>query len=170
MEYACNIAVYGADLPHNRIFSRLVNIHILLLSHHPFPRSFIKGSIEAVMHGRPLTLTEYLALGAKYCRLNPGQRREAYTVYEKYASWLESNNYYDSCDRTVDLLNRIRRMSIEDRVNNNIRFDIIYVDGETHLRRYCTASPFLLAIQFCFHTYIAVTHPPCTLYFVMAAL
>jgi len=91
-------------------------------------RSLIKGSIEAVTHGRPLTRTEYFALGAKYCRLNPEQRSEAYSVYEKYASWLESNNYYDSCDRTVDLLNRIRRMSIEERVNNNIRFDIIYVD------------------------------------------
>ena len=83
------------------------------------------------MHGRPLSLTEYLELGAKYCRLNNDQRREAYEVYEKYSSWLETNHYYDSCDRTVDLINRIRCVSIVDRVHINIRFDRIYVDGET---------------------------------------
>lgn len=92
------------------------------------------------MLGRPLNVTEYLGLGAKYCRLNQDLRREAYAVYEKYSSWLESNNYYDSCDRTVDLLNRIRRVSLEDRALNNIRFDKIYIDGtwaSVALKRLC---------------------------------
>ena len=101
------------------------------LRFYDFSRTFVKGSIEAVMKGRPLTEPEYLGLGKSYCRLNQEQRQEAYAVYKKYASWLESNGYYDSCDRTVDLLNRIRKVSLQDRSENNIRFDKIYIDGES---------------------------------------
>ena len=80
------------------------------------------------MHGRPLTAKEYLELGAKYCRLNKEQREEAYRVYEKYCIWLETNGYYDSCDKTIDVLNRIQKVALEARSENNIHFDKIYVD------------------------------------------
>jgi len=91
-------------------------------------RTYIKGSIESVMKGRPLTEEEYLDLGKNYCRLNQGQRKEAYAVYKKYAAWLAENEYYDSCDRTVDILNRLRKISLEERVQNNLRWDKIYID------------------------------------------
>ena len=83
------------------------------------------------MHGRHLTPDEYQALGTKYCRLNKEQRQEAYQVYERYSGWLEEGNYFDSCDRTIDLLNRLRRVSFDDRINNNLRFDKIYIDGKS---------------------------------------
>lgn len=83
------------------------------------------------MKGSPLDQSEYLTLGKNYCRLNPGQREESYAVYQKYASWLDSNGYYDSCDRTVDLLNRIKKVPLEMRIKKNMRFDKIYIDGKS---------------------------------------
>lgn len=91
-------------------------------------RTYIKGSIESVMKGRPLTEEEYLNLGKNYCRLNQNQRKEAYTVYKKYASWLAENQFYDSCDRTVDILNRLRAIPLEQRMQTNLRWDKIYID------------------------------------------
>jgi len=91
-------------------------------------RSYIKGSIEAVKLGRPLNQQEYLALGASKCRLKQQQRSEAYAVYLKYSQWCKSNNYYDACDRTADLLNLFRSTSLDDRIQENIHFDRIYVD------------------------------------------
>ena len=95
----------------------------------PVPlRTYIKGSIESVMVGRPLTEDEYFRLGRNYCRLKQEQRKEAYAVYKKYAAWLADNEYYDSCDRTVDIMNRLRKISPEDRAQNKLRWDKIYID------------------------------------------
>ena len=80
------------------------------------------------MAGRPLTEDEYLDLGRSYCRLNQNQRKEAYAVYRKYAAWLADNEYYDSCDRTVDIMNRLRKISLEERMQNNLCWDKIYID------------------------------------------
>ncbi|CAB9504446.1 tetratricopeptide repeat and ankyrin repeat containing 1 [Seminavis robusta] len=43
-------------------------------------RSFIKGSIEAAMGGKPLTKEEYLSLGRKRCRISEDQRIAVYNV------------------------------------------------------------------------------------------
>lgn len=80
------------------------------------------------MKGRPLTEEEYLDLGKSYCRLNQDQRMEAYAVYKKYATWLAEKKFYDSCDRTVDILNRLRAIPLEERMQTNLRWDKIYID------------------------------------------
>ena len=49
-------------------------------------RSFIKGSVEASLVGRPLLLSEYIDLNdfsEERCRLQLEQRREAYKWYEE---------------------------------------------------------------------------------------
>lgn len=78
--------------------------------------------------GRPLTQEEYLDLGVNRCRLDPKHRQEAYIVYERYSQWLQSNAYYDACDRTADLLSRFCRTSSEQRVQEKIKYDKLYVD------------------------------------------
>ncbi len=67
-------------------------------------RSFIKGSIEAVLAGSPLTLEEYIALAEERCRLTPDQRREAYATYEAYESRLQRTGLWDESGRTMDFL------------------------------------------------------------------
>jgi hypothetical protein len=67
-------------------------------------RSFIKGSIEAVKAGRPLTLNEYLALAPERCRLTPDQRGEAYSVFEVYEGQLARSRLWDESGRTLDAL------------------------------------------------------------------
>ena len=67
-------------------------------------RSFIKGSIEAVLAGRPLTLKEYLALAPERCRLTSDQRREVYSVFEVYEGQLARDRLWDESGRTLDTL------------------------------------------------------------------
>ncbi len=67
-------------------------------------RSYIKGSIEAVIAGRPLTLDEYLALAPGRCRLTPDQRREAYAIFEVYEGQLKQAGLWDESGRALDTL------------------------------------------------------------------
>ncbi len=69
-------------------------------------RSFIKGSIEAALAGRPLTLGEYLDLAPERCRLAPHQRREAYAVFQEYESRLVRDGLWDDSGRVMDVLKR----------------------------------------------------------------
>lgn len=48
--------------------------------------NFIKGSIQAVQKGGPLSEEEYMTLGEKQCRLNLDQRKVAYQRFGKL-SW-----------------------------------------------------------------------------------
>jgi hypothetical protein len=73
-------------------------------------RSFIKGSIEAALLGRPLTLEEYLdtnVFGEEgRCRLPVEQRRKAYAMYLAYEKELAGSGMWDDSDRVLDLLVR----------------------------------------------------------------
>ena len=66
-------------------------------------RSFIKGSIQAVMKGAPLSLGEYLALGKKRCTLGQVQREEAHAGYRQYRRFLEQHDLHDDMDRLFDV-------------------------------------------------------------------
>ena len=89
-------------------------------------RSFIKGSIEAVMAGRPLSESEYMNLGENRCRLSQRQRKLAYIAYVKYQQYLDQGRLWDSCDRVGSLLRCIRSTGFETR--NDISFNKVYVD------------------------------------------
>eukprot|EP00597_Dinobryon_sp_UTEXLB2267_P010567 CAMPEP_0170100792 /NCGR_PEP_ID=MMETSP0020_2-20130122/1864_1 /TAXON_ID=98059 /ORGANISM="Dinobryon sp., Strain UTEXLB2267" /LENGTH=664 /DNA_ID=CAMNT_0010323745 /DNA_START=228 /DNA_END=2219 /DNA_ORIENTATION=- len=72
-------------------------------------RSFIKGSIEAVLLGRPLHLKEYLdleAFGKERCRLPKDLRRKAYEIYSKYEAEMRRRQMWDDADRVMDILAR----------------------------------------------------------------
>jgi hypothetical protein len=90
-------------------------------------RSFIKGSIEAVQAGRPLTRDEYLGLGKSRCRLKPEHREMAYSAYEAYQSFLESEpELWDDTDRIIEILKAIREASEEE--FSKLYFKKVYVD------------------------------------------
>jgi superfamily I DNA/RNA helicase len=89
-------------------------------------RSFIKGSIEAVQAGRPLTQEEYLGLGENRCRLPREQRQTAYAAYEQYQQYLSHGRLWDDCDRLAVLLRKIQAADYE--VREEIAFHKVYVD------------------------------------------
>jgi hypothetical protein len=72
-------------------------------------RSFIKGSIDAVLKKRYLTREEYLNLGVNHCRLDRDQRQQAYDTFEQYR---KASDWWDDCDRVADIV----RVLFEDRV------------------------------------------------------
>ena len=94
-------------------------------------RSFIKGSIEAALAGRPLTLQEYMLLAEQRCRLAPDQRREAYAIYEAYEGQLQrSGGLWDESGRTMDFLShwiRSGRQAVE-ATGRGGEYDRVYVD------------------------------------------
>jgi hypothetical protein len=67
-------------------------------------RTFIKGSVEAVIKGEPLSFDEYTALGRSRVRISEDQRREVYCVYERYAEYLKKNKMWDEEDRVQNLI------------------------------------------------------------------
>ena len=72
-------------------------------------RSFLKGSIEAVLLGRPLHVKEYLdleAFGKDRCRLPKDLRRKAFDMFEKYEAELRRRQMWDDADRVMDILAR----------------------------------------------------------------
>lgn len=75
-------------------------------------RSFIKGSIEAVVKGSPLSREEYLdekVIGYRgRCRLSPEHRHRAYGVFEKYEAAMQASNMWDDCDRIANLLRALQ--------------------------------------------------------------
>jgi hypothetical protein len=46
--------------------------------------------------GGPLSLADYLALGTRQSLLNPAQRELAHGLFQRYRSWLDEANLYDS--------------------------------------------------------------------------
>ena len=108
-------------------------------------KSFIKGSIEAVMKGEALTREEYLDLekiGSKRCRLSPEQREKVYDVYEKYEMYMsrEGKSRWDECDR-------IFRVVIGLWTNREVRQKLtrrrIYVDEVQDYTQVCRCHPIL---------------------------
>jgi AAA domain len=90
-------------------------------------RSFIKGSIEAVKASRPLKREEYLQLGKSRCRLSQKHRELAYSAFEVYQSFMDTEpTLWDESDRIMEILAAVRRSSPEDL--SEIRFDRIYID------------------------------------------
>ncbi|KAG7361350.1 UvrD-like helicase [Nitzschia inconspicua] len=90
-------------------------------------RSFIKGSVEAVKAGRPLTRDEYLQLGNSRCRLSKKHRESAYAAFQVYESYMKATpDLWDETDRINEILSSIRRASPE--VVAELSFDHIYVD------------------------------------------
>ena len=100
-------------------------------------RSFFKGSIEAVLLGRPLQLKEYLDLenfGKNRCRLPKDARRTAFRIYEQYEKELLATDMWDDCDRMLDLLKRCdlnERRPLSGCISDGLgtrNYDRVYVD------------------------------------------
>ena len=92
-------------------------------------RSFIKGSLEAAMAGRPLTLREYLELVPNRCRLAEEQRREAYAVFEKYEGILIREGLWDDAVRVMDSVGHWLRDGLAaSAVASQVQYDRVYVD------------------------------------------
>lgn len=74
--------------------------------------SFIKGSVESVMAGRPLTREQYTDLnliGKGRCKLDNEARNCAYTIFEKYQSWISSlHNRWDAQDLVIEVYQRLK--------------------------------------------------------------
>ena len=89
-------------------------------------RSFIKGSIDAVSEGRPLTQCEYLKLGQNRCRLSRDQRVAAYSAYERYQKYLSKESLWDDCDRVSALLGLLQSADFE--TKQELGVHKVYVD------------------------------------------
>ena len=67
-------------------------------------KSFLKGSIEAVLEGGELSLESYQKFSKDRCRLQKQQREEAYEVYLRYKVLCQESGYWDDMDRVLHLL------------------------------------------------------------------
>eukprot|EP01034_Spumella_vulgaris_P047584 gene47584-biopygen39515 len=88
-------------------------------------RSFIKGSVEAVIQSVPLTLDQYTDLsvfGVDRCRLSGADRKEVYAVYLRYEDVLKTQGLWDGADYTLDLLTRSKLKPL------STQYDKVYVD------------------------------------------
>ena len=74
-------------------------------------QSFIKGSIESVMHKRPLLLDEYLELGEDRVRLTSEQRRAAFAVFQQYTAFCEEKGIWDNATRVLNLIRHFKKKS-----------------------------------------------------------
>ena len=100
-------------------------------------RSFLKGSVEAVLLGRPLQLKEYLDLdtfGKNRCRLPKDERRKAFRLFEQYEKELRVSGMWDDCDRILDLLKKCdlkERLPLAGCVTDELgtrNYDRVYMD------------------------------------------
>jgi hypothetical protein len=93
-------------------------------------RSFIKGSIEAVMDTRRILSREaFMKLGKKRCRLMPDDRAIVYNVFEKYQTTLKELNVWDDCERIVALIERTDMAIASDKETfATIHVSKVYVD------------------------------------------
>jgi hypothetical protein len=76
-------------------------------------KSFIKGSIEAVVQGTALSREDYLStekIGSRRCRLSTEQRGKVYDIFEKYQSYMSRENMgrWDDCDRIFRIVSSLR--------------------------------------------------------------
>jgi hypothetical protein len=75
-------------------------------------RSFLKGSVEAVLSGGELPLEAYLdteVFGKDRCRLQEHQRRQAYKLFTRYQQYIAEHRLWDEMDRTNHILMRAVR-------------------------------------------------------------
>lgn len=97
------------------------------------------GSVEAVLPGRPLTLSEYLdekSFGKDRCRLPRELRRKAYQIYEQYEANLRSKGLWDDSDRVMDVLSRCELKLLQplsgcvpiEVAHQDCDYDKVYVD------------------------------------------
>jgi UvrD/REP helicase N-terminal domain len=97
-------------------------------------RSFIKGSIEALVKGRPkyLGLQEYLDMevfSVARCRLSKLQREKAYEAFLRYENEKRRNNLWDDCDRISALHTGLETATRElGSIPAGLLFDRVYVD------------------------------------------
>jgi hypothetical protein len=88
-------------------------------------KSFIKGSIEAVIQHSPLTLQQYTdvdVFSESRCRLPIALRRTVFAIFERYEDILIKQGMWDEAGRTMDLLvkSELQRLSK--------KYDKVYVD------------------------------------------
>jgi hypothetical protein len=95
-------------------------------------RSYLKGSIEAVQKGDPLTEVEFLnttKFGRKRCLLDPEQRSIVYKHFERYEKIRKELELWDDCDRVAATLDRITNLRSTDEFRyREICYSKIYVD------------------------------------------
>lgn len=74
-------------------------------------QSHLKGSVEAVMGGSGLSLDQYLNVSdfnEKRCRIEEASRREVYSIYLRYESYLSSNGCWDDGDMTTEVVTALQ--------------------------------------------------------------
>lgn len=94
-------------------------------------RSFIKGSVEAVLQGKPLTLEQYLSVsvvGGDRCRLATDQRTRAFSVYVAYSAVLGEDVLWDDADRVLELLTRSKLEPLSACNGKGADYHKVYVD------------------------------------------
>jgi hypothetical protein len=75
-------------------------------------RSFLKGSVEAVLSGGELPREAYLdtqVFGKDRCRLQEYQRRQAYELFTRYQQYIAEHRLWDEMDRSNHILMRAVR-------------------------------------------------------------
>ena len=94
-------------------------------------RSFIKGSVEAVIQKSHLSLDQYkdvAVFGHDRCRLSLPQRQDAYVIYNRYENILKSRGLWDDGDRVLSLLIR-SNLEPQGMCNGHgADYDKVYVD------------------------------------------
>lgn len=72
-------------------------------------RSFMKGSIDAILQGGMLSLNSYLDMAVfskDRCRLQVEQRRQAYELFQRYERYLQEKRLWDDMDKIRSILLR----------------------------------------------------------------
>jgi hypothetical protein len=75
-------------------------------------RSFLKGSVEAILSGGELPLEAYLdtqVFGKDRCRLQENQRGQAYELFARYQQYIAEHRLWDEMDRSNRILMRAVR-------------------------------------------------------------
>ena len=88
-------------------------------------RTFIKGSVEAVMKGRPVEEAAFMGFGESRLRLTPDQRREAYHAYTLTRAYYATHGLYDDCDKMLEIHNALKAGA---ELPADLRFYKVYVD------------------------------------------
>jgi hypothetical protein len=124
-------------------------------------KSFIKGSIEAVIKGEPLSREDYLdneKIGSRRCRLSPEQRDKVYDVFLKYQQYMNrgDRDRWDDCDRITKVVKSLRS-------DWNARKDLarrrVYVDEVQDYTQVCkTMSVLLFRIIYSVTSYLLSFH------------
>lgn len=65
-------------------------------------KNFIKGSVEAILQRKDLTLDQYCnekVFPAKRVRISADERRDVYALYERYKAFLMKDKLWDDVDK-----------------------------------------------------------------------